>query len=100
MPQRIQPSEPELAALERIASLEKNPAKGGMAASESEPIRNARNVQGSSRARPPMRRMSCSPASAWMTTPAAMKSSALKKACVIRWKSPAPYAPRPTPTNM
>ena len=34
MPQRIQPREPELAALERIASLEKNPANGGMAASD------------------------------------------------------------------
>ncbi len=29
-----------------------------------------------------------------------MKSSALKKACVIRWNIPAPYAPRPTATNM
>ncbi len=29
-----------------------------------------------------------------------MKSSALKKACVIRWNMLAPYAPSPTPTNM
>src|SRR5690348_2514101 len=35
--------------------------------------------------RPPMLRMSCSPESAWMTLPAPRKSSALKKAWVIRW---------------
>ena len=33
--------------------------------------------------------MSCSPPSAWMTLPAARKSSALKKAWVTRWKMPA-----------
>ena len=48
-----------------------------------------RERSGSSRPSPPIFRMSCSPASAWMTMPAAMKSSALKKACVIRWKRPA-----------
>ena len=35
-----------------------------------------------------------------MTMPAAMKSSALKNACVIRWNIPFAYAPRPTPRNM
>jgi len=35
-----------------------------------------------------------------MTRPAAMKSSALKKACVKRWNSPLANAPRPTAMNM
>ncbi|MND06068.1 hypothetical protein D3C83_272240 [compost metagenome] len=60
--------------------------------------------------RPPMLRMSwasqclCVWWSAWciewMTAPEPRKSSALKKACVIRWKTPAVYAPTPTPRNM
>ncbi len=91
---------PRLAALARIESLEKKPAKGGIAASASAPTMNIRYVNGSIRPSPPMRRMSCSSESAWMTMPAAMKRSALKKACVIRWKRPEPYAPRPTATNM
>ncbi len=37
-----------------------------------------------------MRSMSCSPAIAPITEPAPMNSSALKKAWVIRWNSPAP----------
>ena len=59
-----------------------------MPASEREPTRKATYVNGISRRSPPILRMSCSPASAWMTIPAAMKSSALKKACVIRWNIP------------
>ena len=39
--------------------------------------------------RPPIRRMSCSPPIAWITEPLPRKSSALKKACVIRWNAPA-----------
>ena len=35
-----------------------------------------------------------------MTEPAAMNSSALKKACVMRWNRPAPYAPTLTPMIM
>ena len=50
-------------------------------------------VHGISAPRPPIFRMSCSPASAWMTMPAARKSSALKNACVIRWNIPFAYAP-------
>ena len=38
---------------------------------------------------PPILRMSCSSAMAWITDPAARKSSALKKAWVMRWKRPA-----------
>ena len=80
--------------------MEKNPEKGGIAASESAPTTKTRYVNGMARPSPPMRRMSCSSESAWMTMPAAMKRSALKKACVIRWKRPEPYAPSPTATNM
>jgi hypothetical protein len=39
---------------------------------------------------PPIRRMSCSWCSAMITEPAARNSSALKKACVMRWNMPAP----------
>ncbi len=37
-----------------------------------------------------MRSMSCVPAIAAITEPAAMNISALKKACVMRWNIPAP----------
>ena len=83
-----------------IESFEKNPAKGGMPMSASDPIRKAIFVTGSSRPTPASLRMSCSPARAWMTTPAARKRSALKNACVIRWNIAFPYAPRPAPRNM
>ena len=36
----------------------------------------------------------------WMTAPDPRNKSALKKACVIRWNTPAVYAPTPTPKNM
>ena len=68
-----------------IESFEKKPANGGMPTSASEPIRKAVRVCGSTFPSPPIRRMSCSPERAWMMIPAARKSSALKKACVIRW---------------
>src|SRR5205807_9928465 len=35
-----------------------------------------------------------------MTLPEPRNSSALKNACVVRWKMPAAYAPVPTPRNM
>ena len=57
-------------------------------------------VHGSCGVRPPIRRMSCSPDSAWITEPAPRKSSALKNACVIRWKMPAANAPTPQARNM
>ncbi len=56
-----------------------------MPTSASEPIRKTIFVYGSRRPAPASLRMSCSPASAWITIPAARKSSALKKAWVIRW---------------
>jgi hypothetical protein len=37
---------------------------------------------------------------AWMTEPAPRKSSALKKACVMRWKIAAEYAATPQARNM
>jgi len=55
---------------------------------------------GSARFSPPMFRRSCSPASAWMTAPEPRNSSALKNACVYRWKMPAAYAPTPIARNM
>jgi hypothetical protein len=50
---------------------------------------NVTNVNGIARRKPPIRSMSWMPAIAPIIEPAPMKSSALKKACVIRWKSPA-----------
>ena len=47
------------------------------------------NVKGIALRKPPMRSMDCWPPIAPMIEPAAMNSSALKKAWVIRWKSPA-----------
>ena len=81
-------------------SFEMPPDSGNTPASANVPIHMQIAVRGSHFCMPPMLRMSCSSASAWMTTPAPMNSSALKKACVIRWKMPVQYAPRPTPTNM
>src|SRR5882757_5388992 len=49
---------------------------------------------------PPILRMSCSWCMAMMTDPAARNSSALKNACVIRWKMPALYAETPSATVM
>ena len=50
--------------------------------------------------KPPILSIDCSPAMAPITEPAPMNSSALKKACVIRWKMPAPYAATDTPMIM
>src|SRR6185369_9153601 len=49
---------------------------------------------------PPILRMSCSWCRAMMTEPAPRKSTALKKACVIRWKMAAEYADAPSATVM
>ena len=69
-----------------MPSFDQKPEKIGMPISESAPTRNATCVRGMSERRPPILRMSCSPPRWWMTTPALMNSSALKNACVIRWK--------------
>ena len=73
-----------------ISSFENKPAVSGKPASESAPIVKVMNVKGIARRKPPMRSMSWMPAIAPITEPAPMNSSALKNACVIRWKSPAP----------
>ena len=46
-------------------------------------------VKGSALRIPDIRSSDCSPPIAPITEPAAMNSSALKNACVIRWKRPA-----------
>jgi len=83
-----------------IESFEKKPANGKMPTSASDAARNIQRVHGISFPMPPIFLMSCSPANAWMTRPAPMNSSALKKACVIRWNMPFEYAPTPAPRNM
>ena len=57
-------------------------------------------VCGMWRLSPPMRCRSCSSCMPWITEPAPRKSSALKKACVTRWKIAAVKAPVPRPRNM
>ena len=52
----------------------------------SQPTMNVPAVIGMNRLRAPMRRMSCSSWSPWITEPAPRNSSALKKAWVIMWK--------------
>ena len=91
---------PAASAEARIASFEKNPESGGIPVSASPPIRKAQYVRGRYLRSPPIFRMSCSPMSAWMTIPAARKSSALKNACVIRWNIAFAYAPMPAARNM
>ena len=97
---KVCPYQPAASAEARIESFEKKPDSGGMPVSASAPITNAMYVRGRNCRRPPIFRMSCSPMSAWMTMPAARKSSALKKACVIRWNIELAYAPSPAARNM
>ncbi len=68
--------------------MEKKPAKGAMPARASDPTTKVPKVMGMGLRSPPMSLMlfECT---AWITDPAARKSSALKKAWVKRWKSPA-----------
>ena len=70
------------------ASLEKKPEKPGKPMSANEPSKQVQYVMGRYLRRPPMFRMSCSWCMAMMTEPAARNSSALKKACVMRWNTP------------
>ena len=72
-----------------MASLEKKPLQIGIPAIASTPATDTRCVNGMNLCRPPIRRTSCSSCSAWITAPAARNSSALKKACVSRWNTPA-----------
>ena len=47
------------------------------------------SVNGIARRNPPILSKFCAPAIAPITDPAAMKSSALKNACVMKWNMPA-----------
>ena len=89
---------PQAAA--RISSFEKNPASPGIPARPSPPIVVVIVVATIREDSPPIFRRSCSPPRPWMTLPAPRNRSALKKACVTRWKMPAAYAPTPTAANM
>ncbi len=97
---RTAPYVPSAREAARIESLEKKPENVGIATSASEPARNAMYVFGRYLRKPPIFLMSCSAIREWMTMPAAMKRSALKNACVIRWNIPFAYAPTPTARNM
>ena len=72
-----------------ISSFEKNPDIPGKPASARHPTISTSEVNGIARRKPDIRSMSWRPAIAPMIEPAAMNSSALKKAWVIRWKRPA-----------
>ena len=80
--------------------MEKNPARGGMPAMAIVPISIVQWVIGIFRHSPPMRFMSCSSWTAWITEPEPRNSRPLKKPCVIRWKIAATYAPTPSAANM
>ena len=69
--------------------MEKKPENGGMPASARPPTTMQPNVNGIALRKPPILSRSWVPAIAAITEPAAMNSSALKKACVIRWNMPA-----------
>ncbi len=91
---------PSAAADATIESFEKKPLKGGIPTSASAPARKHHFVNGISFPTPRSLRMSCSFATAWITSPAVMNRSALKNACVSRWNIPLAYAPTPAPRNM
>ena len=83
-----------------MPSFDQNPEKIGIPINASPPTANAMCVRGMIDRSPPILRMSCSPSRWWMTRPAVMNSSALKKACIMRWKIAYPYAPIPAARNM
>jgi hypothetical protein len=94
------PYQPRSSAPARIESFEKKPENGISPTSASEPIRNIQRVKGISFPSPPIRRMSCSSWTAWMTEPEPRNSRPLKKPWVIRWKIAAANAPTPSDANM
>ncbi len=100
MPASQMPGWPLANAEFKISSLLKKPANIGTPAIASVATAMVPCVHGSFVASPPMRRRSCSSPSAWITEPAPRNSSALKNACVMRWKMPAPNAPTPQAMNM
>src|SRR5690606_27115553 len=84
----------------RISSFDQKPASGGMPAMAKVAMPMVVAVMGMRLARPPILYMSCSSDMAWITDPAPRNRSALKKAWVMRWNTPATYAVAPTPMNM
>ena len=75
-------------------------ANGGMPAIAKVAMNMVQCVMGMRLCRSPILRMSCSPLMAWITEPDPRNSSALKKACVKTWKTPAENAPTPRARNM
>src|SRR6185312_4137037 len=73
-------------ALLAMEGHEEQPEENGVATRASPPIQQVTAVIGMYLPRPPILRMSCSWCIPMMTEPAARNSSALKNACVIRWK--------------
>ncbi len=69
--------------------MEKTPENGGTPDSARPPMIMQPKVNGIALRKPHMRSRSWTPPIAEMTEPAAMNSSALKNACVIRWNMPA-----------
>ena len=69
--------------------MEKKPENGGMPDSARPPMTMQPYVNGITLRKPPIWSRSCVPPIAAITEPAAMNSSALKNACVIRWNMPA-----------
>ena len=69
--------------------MEKKPENGGTPASARPPTMKQPNVNGIALRKPRILSRSWIPAIAAISEPAAMNSSALKNACVIRWNRPA-----------
>ncbi len=72
-----------------MSSLDSQPENGGRPDSARPPMMKQANVNGSALRKPRILSSDCSPPIAEMIEPAAMNSSALKKAWVMRWNRPA-----------
>ena len=83
-----------------MSSFDSQPENGGIPASARPPMMKQAKVNGIALRKPLIWSSDWLPAIAPMIEPAAMKRSALKKACVIRWKSAAAYAPDDAPMIM
>ena len=80
--------------------MEKKPAEGGMPAMARTPSHGPEGDGNALAQAAHDAHVLLAAESAWMTEPAARKSSALKKAWVMRWKMAAEYAPTPQARNM
>ena len=87
-------------ASSKISSLLQKPAKGKIPARAKVPNRKVQKVMGIFRRSPPICIISCSSCAPWMTEPDPRNRRALKKAWVIRWKTPATKPPTPSPIIM